>query len=397
VSLGGLTIDDRTRRVLDYVAVALIVIGFVNFFWFIAEAISRGDALSGKVVDGHYFLGNKGTYTEVDQATWEWSRLHGLSLFVTHPLAIAAIFYLNFRRVVTARRAATAAGEQRSPTGETTILGLEPRLGAVIEILGLGVGVVLVAMGVLWAIPKLGFPGLAWTIGAMAILLWNGARVLRRRRSVAPPAASLPTIALFVATAAVVVGLLTLGMGAVSGPPSGRADVVPQAPAGRQVFLAPMGATSVSALQALASFYSARYGLSVTVLPAAPIIPRDPSRGQINAEGLVAVLQSTYAEASNPNDVVIGVVGDDMYAPARPDWNFSFGIYGDHLAVISTWRMEAGPGPFSGIQSSARLRKFVTRYIGFVYFGLPASTDPHSVLFDPVLGLDDLDRMGEDY
>jgi hypothetical protein len=53
VSLGGLTIDDRTRRVLDYVAVALIVIGFVNFYWFIAEAISRGDALSGKVVDGH--------------------------------------------------------------------------------------------------------------------------------------------------------------------------------------------------------------------------------------------------------------------------------------------------------------------------------------------------------
>ena len=133
------------------------------------------------------------------------------------------------------------------------------------------------------------------------------------------------------------------------------------------------------------------------MLAPAPIVPRDPARGQINAEGLVAVLQTTYAEASDPNDVVIGVVGEDMYAPARPDWTFSFGIYGEHLAVISTSRMQETGGPFGGLQTSARLRKFVTRYIGFLFFRLPASTDPHSVLFDPVLGLPDLDRMGEDY
>lgn len=526
-------IGDRARRVLNYLAVALIVIGFVNFFWFMAESINRGDALSGKIVDGHYFLGNKTGYTEVDQATWEWSRFHALSVWVTHPLAIAAMAFLNFRRVFPAKMAGTvaadpeiqrarlelvknsgpllakgsmggwigsvsmtapllqvevypkglimrarlmaehvilaaeilsvarrrvwlqnaievthlgagaasplrllvpeddpvvvairkiAAAEQASglpatagvespsgpwpttsapvpglPAPEPAIPGLEPELGFVIELLGLGVGLVLLAMGILWAIPKLGLPGIAWTIAATAILLWNGTRFLRRRGFGASLPGTGPTIVICVVAAALIVGLLTVGTVALSGPPSGRAAVVPQAPAGRQVFLAPMGATTTSALQGLAGFYASRYGLTVTVLPPAPIVPRDSTRNQINAESLVAVLQASYAEASNPNDVVIGVVGEDIYTPARPDWKFSFGIYGDHLAVISTWRMEATSGPFGVIQSSARLRKFVTRYIGFVYYGLPASTDPHSVLFDPVLSLGDLDRMGDDY
>lgn len=83
---------------LAYLALAAIVVGFVNFFLFFAESlILGGDALNGFVRDGHYYLANHGSLTEVDQATWELSRFHATSVFVTHPLALAGMAYLLFR------------------------------------------------------------------------------------------------------------------------------------------------------------------------------------------------------------------------------------------------------------------------------------------------------------
>jgi len=39
----------------------------------------------------------------------------------------------------------------------------------------------------------------------------------------------------------------------------------------------------------------------------------------------------------------------------------------------------------------------VTKNIGIMYFGLPASDNPRSVLFRNILGVDDLDRMTEEF
>jgi len=71
----------------------LFFVGLGNFFWFLLESMSiGGDALNGYARDGHYFVASHGTYTEVAEATWTWSRMHALSVFVTHPLGIAAGF-----------------------------------------------------------------------------------------------------------------------------------------------------------------------------------------------------------------------------------------------------------------------------------------------------------------
>jgi hypothetical protein len=67
-----------------------------------------------------------------------------------------------------------------------------------------------------------------------------------------------------------------------------------------------------------------------------------------------------------------------------------------HLAVLSTARMGPEPGPFGHQLETARLRKMVTKYIGVMYFGLPQSSDPRSVLYGNILGVPDLDAMGED-
>ena len=171
MSASGAYFTDRLRQALPTIATVLIAIGFVNFFWFIFEAMALGTASSGQILDGRYFLNNKGIYTEVGQAMWVWSQIHQASLLVTHPLTLASIAYLSLRRGSASRPDAPA------------IPGIDPRLSTALEVLGLCVGVALVTSGVLWAIPRLGGFGLLWTIGAALILGWNARRFLRRNRS----------------------------------------------------------------------------------------------------------------------------------------------------------------------------------------------------------------------
>ena len=64
-----------------------------------------------------------------------------------------------------------------------------------------------------------------------------------------------------------------------------------------------------------------------------------------------------------------------------------------HLAVVSTAHLDDG---LLG-NKTQRLQKMVTKDIGILYFGLPQSDDPKSVLYKDVLGPIDLDRMSEDF
>ena len=70
----------RTRRV----AGILIVLGVANFVaaGCVSEIIG-GDAINGKVDRGHYFLGNKGEYTEVSPAVYYCSLVHMTSMFLS--------------------------------------------------------------------------------------------------------------------------------------------------------------------------------------------------------------------------------------------------------------------------------------------------------------------------
>ena len=320
---------DRIARALPWLAAAVVVIGFVNFFWFMAESLSVGDANQGRIVDGHYFLGNKGTFTEVTRAAWEWSQFHGASIIVTHLAAMASGGFLLLRRVFPAQMAGSASADpelvhgrielvrasgpilhrasiggrvgpvrlskpllevsvhpnglvvraklmsehailaaeivdvrkgrsvlqdtveiehlgvgSKSPlllyrsiddpivlairkvaadasaltgpiaaptgssgdsgpppgrparwslAGQPAIPGIDPRLSTIMEVAGLGVGVVLLAMGALWAIPKLGGFGIIWTVATAAILAWNGTRFIGRHFVGSPrPAGSKP-------------------------------------------------------------------------------------------------------------------------------------------------------------------------------------------------------------
>lgn len=229
--------------------------------------------------------------------------------------------------------------------------------------------------------------------------------------SASPDRSDLPILRLLTVAFASLIGLFTIGVllagapGAATGArPSasvGRAAVVPPAPADRRLFFAPVGTFPASAVRTLVDFYRQRYGLHVTVLEPATIDPtaRDDARGQLVAEELIASIRHSYpAVVEDRGAIVIGLVTEDVYTRARGDWDWSFGVRSEgRFAVVSTARMTA-QFELRGVERErSRLRKMVTRDIGILYYGLPFSENPKSVLYRDLLGVDDLDRIGEDF
>jgi hypothetical protein len=81
--------------------------GALNYGIWLKESLDLGgNALSGDVRDGHYYVANKGQYVEVTPEEWEHSRVHTLSIFVTQPLTLISLGYL----VWTAARRRRSAG-----------------------------------------------------------------------------------------------------------------------------------------------------------------------------------------------------------------------------------------------------------------------------------------------
>lgn len=81
---------------LKRLSIALVAVAAANFLAFFVISLSLGgDALNGKVDGDHYFLGSHGRYREVPRRIFDYSRWHAFSLWVTHPLALLAIFGLS--------------------------------------------------------------------------------------------------------------------------------------------------------------------------------------------------------------------------------------------------------------------------------------------------------------
>src|SRR6185437_2903516 len=81
------------------------------------------------------------------------------------------------------------------------------------------------------------------------------------------------------------------------------------------------------------------------------------------------------------------------------NWPYAFNYWQDNVAVISTARLDP---KFYGYSSSSRLRdlrvrKLLARDIGRLYFHLPESVDPSSVLYWNYSGIGDVDNMRESF
>jgi hypothetical protein len=80
------------RRVLQF----LFFLSLANFaIFFFAAIYIGGDAVSGKTVNGHYFLSSHGHLTEVSRAVFTYSLWHTRSVFVTHPIGFLSAWLLS--------------------------------------------------------------------------------------------------------------------------------------------------------------------------------------------------------------------------------------------------------------------------------------------------------------
>lgn len=71
----------------------LVLVALLNFAaFFISCMVLGGDALNGHITAGHYFLASHGKLTETSEAVFRYSRLHAISVFITHPLAMIAMW-----------------------------------------------------------------------------------------------------------------------------------------------------------------------------------------------------------------------------------------------------------------------------------------------------------------
>ena len=84
---------------LDRILALIVIVAILNFLAFFVISISvGGDALNGRVVNGHYYLYGHGKLNEVSPALFAYSRWHGISLVVTLPPAMLLVFVLKRRR-----------------------------------------------------------------------------------------------------------------------------------------------------------------------------------------------------------------------------------------------------------------------------------------------------------
>jgi predicted Zn-dependent protease len=168
-----------------------------------------------------------------------------------------------------------------------------------------------------------------------------------------------------------------------------------------KLYFVPIGDVSTLDIEGLVKHYREKFGIEARILermqPASSDV--DPRRRQLIAENLLNTMLVRYPDYANDKSVVlIGITNQDIY-PQSEGWLFCFGWRGDRAAIASTARLDIH---YSGEPSDEavefkRLRKIITKDIGLLYYGKSSSSNPRSVLYDSIGGIQELDQVSEDF
>jgi predicted Zn-dependent protease len=181
------------------------------------------------------------------------------------------------------------------------------------------------------------------------------------------------------------------------------ASALPPKVENRKIYFVPIGNFPDEQLPLLVEYYRKKYNLEIEVAGGISVDPatRDAQRQQLMAENLAASIRKNVSEPANdPNAILIGFTAEDIY-PTSQNWQFAFGWRDGemHTAVVSTARLSLADfaQPMTPDTPATRLRKIVTKDIGILYYGLPQSQSPKSVLYNQIMGIEELDSVGEDF
>jgi hypothetical protein len=154
----------------------------------------------------------------------------------------------------------------------------------------------------------------------------------------------------------------------------------------------------------LAAHFGRKYDAPVRVLPKLPITnemrqPNTP-HGTPAAGAMIAAIAAAHPKLARNTESIFIFVTEEMTVEQAGNRRFNFfldleGRFG--ILAAEALRPTNYCEPADDALLEARLRKVLTRAIGTLYFRLPRSDDPRSVLYNSVGCVDELDFQGEDF
>jgi tetratricopeptide (TPR) repeat protein len=169
-----------------------------------------------------------------------------------------------------------------------------------------------------------------------------------------------------------------------------------------KLYFVPLNNFPAASLTRLVNSCKQRTGIEVIVMQPVPftLSTINKQRQQVDFDEAVTLIKKRYPKlAADPNAIVIGLTDEDMYV-RKEKWQYAFAYPREgRFAIVSSSRMN--PVNIGGEADEAlldsRLRKMVLKEIGVLYYQYPPNHNPQSVLYDQIEGVEDFDKMGEDF
>ena len=171
-------------------------------------------------------------------------------------------------------------------------------------------------------------------------------------------------------------------------------------PAHTDVYIIPLEGLHVDVAASLAKFLSGYFNINVRETAMMPL-PReayDTSRKQYLGNMLYEPIKEYLPNipSKTTNTIFIAILAGDMY-PYGSSWNYTLQLgFDNNISIVATDRL-VPYGITDQNQAQAiygqRLCKMLVRVILERYYGQARSNDPASLLFSPIMSIDDIDRM----
>ncbi len=196
-------------------------------------------------------------------------------------------------------------------------------------------------------------------------------------------------------------------MNLASSPPGATGTAVPSASprlngVGELYFVA-IGELPQINIERIANYFGRKYGVRIKVLPTLPItdemrLPKFPESRPV-ADRVIEVMKRENAKiASNPKAIVIGVTDDMHVAQSERMYDFSYQLDARFAVVaLDSVKPTTFCEPANQDLLESRLRKVIAKNIGILYYRLPRSENPGSVMYSSLDCVDELDGMGEEF
>ena len=157
-----------------------------------------------------------------------------------------------------------------------------------------------------------------------------------------------------------------------------------------KLYFLPMGRQAVP-VESLAAYYRDKFEIEVTVLPEVAIdsTAYDSPRRQYIAEEMILDMKRAEPKIARAADSVIIILTDEDIYPRSLGWEFTYSFYtGYKFAVVSSHRNDPAfwdsTKPHDAGKQLAGMKQMLTKYIAMLYFHLPHSFDPTSIMYQPL-------------